>query len=191
METRSKGGAVAGANDEPKSDADDFEVMWRAVQPRLRAVLARHRVPYQDAPDLVHDVFMQYWRKRHLVAAPEKWLPCALELTCRMFWRTRGRSITVAVDGAILELMSSHDAPKQERMVIRRELTRLIQTLKKRCREILTLRYLGFDRQEIAAATHYKVSGIDKVAKRCENDLAEKFRLAAAGLSGGAGRRQP
>lgn len=172
------------------TEHDSFESMWASAQPRMRAVLARYRIPYADAKDLIQDVFMQYWKKRQLIATPERWLPCALELTCRMYWRTRGRSITIAVDDAILGLMSKNDGPKQERTVIRRELKHLIGTLKKKCREVLTLRYLGFDRHEVAAKTKYAISGIDKIAKRCEAELAEKFRVAAAGLSGAAGRRQ-
>lgn len=159
-----------------------FDALWPEVKPKLYGVLARYGIPPEDAEDLIQTVIVQYWEKRHIVREPLKWIPAALHNICKMHWRTRGRSRVIFVDQPLLEVLAEEETPEQESKVARRELSTLISRLKERCRKILKMRYLGYDRHEIAGETGYKLSGIDKVSKRCIDELSHKFRVAASGL---------
>lgn len=149
----------------------------------LGRILARFRVPPEDADDLVQDVLVHYLHKRRQVRDPERWLKGALRKQCQMYWRSRRRRITVAVDETLLELVAERRGPRQEQRLLRRNLSRLIDSLQWRCREMLRLRYhLGYDRKEIAVAMGYKRSSIDKIARRCLDALASRLIAASHGL---------
>jgi len=162
-----------------------FEEMWKGVLPKLKAVLARHGIPATDGEDLVQKAVEQYLRKRDQVRSPERWLPVALTNICRMYWRTHSRRLTLAVDQPLLEVLADPLAPAQERAVLRAELRKMLAGIKQRCRSILALRYLGYDRHEIAGETGYKVSSIDKLTRRCIDELTRRFQKAAGRLWGG------
>lgn len=161
---------------------DDREVqrLLDALRPKLGGILASFRIPPQDADDLLQNVLLQYVKKRSHIRAPEVWLPGALRNECRMYWRTRGRSFTTAVDAAILDTVCEDTGvPPQERTVMRRTLGRWIGELHTRCRSILHLRYhLGYETREVAEETGYSPSSIDKVTRRCLEALGRKMAAA-------------
>lgn len=164
---------------------DDFEALLRRVRPRLLQVLARFRIPFADAEDQIQEVLVQYLRKRGSIREPERWLPVALRLQCLMYIRGRRRSRVVAVDEAILDVLSDPMLPSQDRDVLFEYVRETVETLDWRCREILRLRYFeGHDNREIAEEMGYQVSSIDKTAKRCVDKLAKKLGLGRRG--GGA-----
>lgn len=155
------------------------------LRPSFAAILARFGVPPQDAEDRVQDALLGYLAKRRHILNPQAWLRGALKNECRMYWRSRGRSITVAVDQALLDVVADASGPEQERAVLRRNLKRWISKLDYRCREILRLRYsLGYEPREVAEEMGYKPGSIDKITRRCLEALAKKASALAA-------RRQP
>jgi RNA polymerase sigma factor (sigma-70 family) len=143
---------------------------------RHSAILRRWSIPPQDAEDLVQKAFMDFIQKRRRIANPRAWLHGALTNECRMYWRTRRRSRTVAVDTALLEVVAEEtEMPAQERAVLRRNLKTWISKLDYRCRQLLKLRYkLGLEPREVAEATGYQPSSVDKVTRRCLESLARK-----------------
>ena len=159
---------------------EGLERLLDEMAPRLAGVLSAFRIPAEDADDLLQNVLLQYLRKRAQVHDPKTWLPGALRNECRMYWRTRRRSFTTAVDGVLLDLMAEPAAtPAQELRVLRRNLGRFLAQLDWRCREILHLRYhLGHEAREVADEMGYRPSSIDKVTRRCLDALGRK--LAAA-----------
>lgn len=168
----------------PSSENGSIEALLAQLKPKFRRVLARYRIPPQDADDVVQEVLVQYWYKHGSIKTPGHWLMGSLKLQCLMYLRTRRRSRTVAVDEVILDLLADPERPAQERRVLRNEIRRHVESLDKwPCRELLTLRYFrGLDNREIAERMGYKPGSIDTTATRCRDRLIKK--IAAAGLPG-------
>lgn len=172
--------------DEREAPADggeeDLAELLRRIWPRLRKVLSAFHIPPEDADDLVQDTVMQFIRKRTQIHNPEHWFVGALKNESRMYWRTRSRRRTVAVDQAVLDVMAGGAEPEAERATERRGLARWIATLPRNCRELLRLRYgLGLDDDEVAAETGYRPSSVDKVTRRCVQALSKKMAAADLG----------
>lgn len=159
----------------------DLPGLLGELRPRLKAILSSFRIPPEDGEDLLQNVCLQYLRKRDRIRSPELWFPGAVRNECRMFLRTRSRRITVAVDDTLLDVMNDEEsaAPPQERAVLRRNLSRWIAQLDRRCRSLLRLRYhLGHETREVAEATGYRPSSVDKVTRRCLDALGRKVIAA-------------
>lgn len=153
--------------------------LLREQKPKLMAILSRFRIPPADAEDLLQNALYQFVHKRKQIRSPGAWLRGAVRNECRMYWRSRSRSFTVAVDTAVLDAIAEGSRPKQELAVLRRNLDRWISELDQRCQSILHLRYhLGYKPREVAEKTGYAPSSIDKVTRRCLDALGRK--LAAA-----------
>jgi len=171
-------GVERGADVQREADDRELERILRTLRPKLGAILASFRIPPQDADDLLNIVLLQYVHKRLQIRTPETWLPGALRNECRMFWRTRGRSFTTAVDTALLDTMNPEqggEAP-QERAVMRHTLRRWVSSLSERCRSILHLRYyLGYETREVAEELGYSPASVDKVTRRCLDALGRKL----------------
>ena len=162
-------------------DGRELEGILRALRPRLGAMLASFRIPPQDADDLLQNVLLQFHCKRSQIRTPDAWIPCALRLECRMYWRTRSRSFTTAMDAAVLDTVAGEEpaAPPQEGAVMRHTLGRWIGQLQDRCRSILRLRYhLGYETREVAEEMGYSPASIDKVTRRCLDALGRKMAAA-------------
>lgn len=156
--------------------------LLRRLDPSFAKILASFRIPVADGEDLVQNVAIQFLRKQRQVRTPESWLRGAMRNECRMYWRTRSRRRTVAVEESILELIAGPDPADPEQTAIRQGLFRFIDTLENSCRSLLRMRFkLGMDVHETAKRTPYKLSSIDKTIKRCVDKLTRK--IAAAGLS--------
>lgn len=165
------------------SETDKTLAEWlEELRPRLSAILGSFRIPPEDGEDLVQNVCLQYLRKRDGIRDPGYWIPGALRNECLMFLRTKSRRFTVAVDGALLDLMggdATPDTPPQEQALLRRNLSRWIAQLDWRCRSILRLRYhLGHETREVAEAMGYRPSSVDKVTRRCLDALGRKVVAA-------------
>ena len=121
------------------------------LRPRMRAILGRYRIPFQDAEDLLQDAFVLLIRKENELRDPEAYLLTTLQFRCRMYWRNqlRQRHETVATD--LLEDLAGPQAPSQEGAVLRHDLGRLLADLPPRPRHLIHLRYgLGYTAREVA-----------------------------------------
>lgn len=166
-------------DDPPGEDHHDLSALLKEQKPKLAAILSRFRIPPADAEDLLQNALYQFLRKRRQIRSPAAWLRGAVRNECRMYWRSRSRSFTVAVDQSLLDVVSEGTRPQQEQAVLRRNLERWLSELDRRCRSILHLRYhLGYEPREVAEKTGYAPSSIDKVTRRCLDVLGRK--LAAA-----------
>jgi RNA polymerase sigma-70 factor (ECF subfamily) len=164
-----------------KAALDD---LLRAVQPKLTQILARYRIPAQDADDVLQEAFLTLIHKQDVVRSPEAWLVVTLRNRCLIYWRRKRKHLFQAVDTAILELLSGAAAPGQRKADLRYDLDRLISRLPSRCRSLLRLRYgLGCSSCEVAERMGYRQSSIRKVTSRCLSALTRE--LVAAGISPG------
>jgi RNA polymerase sigma factor (sigma-70 family) len=169
----------------PNDPGQELRELMDRERSAFGAILSSWRIPPQDAEDLAQMVFLQFVRKRRTIENPGSWARGALRNECRMYWRTRRRSLTVAVDTALLDVAADESMPAQERAVARRHLETWISKLDYRCRRLLALRYkLGLEPREVAEETGYKPSSVDKVTRRCLDALSNKAKSVLRSLRG-------
>lgn len=169
----------------PNDPGDELRELMDRERSSFGAILSSSRIPPHEAEDLVQNVLIQFVRKRSQIENPSPWLKGALRNECRMYWRTKRRSLTVAVDTTMLDVAGDESMPAQERAVARRNLETWISKLDYRCRELLRLRYkLGLQPSEVAAETGYKPSSVDKVTRRCLDALSRKAKSVLRSVRG-------
>lgn len=161
---------------------DSFDDFLRRMEPRLKRLLGRYRIPVDDAEDVLHEAMLALLYRWDRVRDPESWLAGTLKRHCLMYWRKKRRQVDVAVDSTLLEWFSQPVAPSQERTDMLCDLDTLLERLPTRCRSLLRLRFLrGFEPIEIAVRLGYSPSSIGKITHRCLAALSRE--LLAAGLT--------
>ncbi|MFQ5350204.1 MAG: RNA polymerase sigma factor [Thermoanaerobaculia bacterium] len=157
------------------------------LRPRLRGLFAFHRIPPEDAEDILQQTLLAYLYRHESVQDFDKWLLGAVRKRCLMYWRGRRRRFYTAIDAAILDELAEQGVTKQDQADFQRDLSRVVGRLSGRCRELLQLRFgLGYDPPEAARRLGYQPSGIYKTLERCLAALAAG--MTRAGLMP---RREP
>ncbi len=155
--------------------------MLERLQPRVRGVFARFKIPHQDAEDLLQQALLTYLHKKDTIKDTERWLLGTLRNRCLMYWRGRRRRLYRTVDTAILESVAEPRPPAQEIGDVYRDLEQVINRLPDHCRTLLRLRYrLGCEAPEAAERLGYSRKSIYKVMERCFARLTRN--LVDAGL---------
>jgi RNA polymerase sigma factor (sigma-70 family) len=161
-----------------ESSLDEF---LDRVQPRLKILFARHRIPAQDTEDILQQTLLALVYQWDNVRDPEAWLFGTVRNKCRLYWRDRRRKLYEAVDAAVLEWMAEPQAPEQEREDLWHDFETLVGQLPERCRNVLRMRYgLGYEPPEIADQLGYSRTSISKVTTRCLAALTHQ--LVGSGL---------
>ncbi|HEX2465494.1 MAG TPA: sigma-70 family RNA polymerase sigma factor [Thermoanaerobaculia bacterium] len=134
-----------------------------------RLYLRRHRLPPEDADDILQQTLLVFLIKQDEIYNPEAWLRGALRKRCLFYWRRRRKSLFTAVDASILEALAAPSAPDQTANDdVKRDLGRALESIPPRCRALLQLRYArDCDPQEAAAQLGYRPSGAYKIFERC------------------------
>jgi RNA polymerase sigma-70 factor (ECF subfamily) len=167
----------------PRSEAFVLEEILGRIEPKLKRILFRHRIPAQDADDLLQETFLIMVSKAESIRNPEAWILATLTNRCIIYWRRHRSRLWDQVDTAILELLADAEAPPQEREELRYDLDAMLSELPDRCRSLLRLRYgLGCSAAETAERMGYQASSIRKVTHRCLATLTQ--RLLGAGFHG-------
>lgn len=168
------------ALDHPKVEAS-LEGFLRKVQPRLKTLFARYRIPAQDTEDILQQALLALVYQRSSIRDPEAWLVGTIRNKCLLYWREHRRKLYEAVDAAVLEFMAEPMAPAQEGADLRRDLDSLLERLPERCRSLLALRYRqGYEPPELAERLGYSQSSISKTTTRCLAALTR--HLVTAGI---------
>ncbi|MEM7480329.1 MAG: sigma-70 family RNA polymerase sigma factor [Acidobacteriota bacterium] len=145
-----------------------LEDFLQEVQPKLKAIFARHRIPPQDTEDILQQTLLALVYQWEKVRDPEAWLIGTLRNKCLLYWRERRRRLYQAVDAVVLEWMAEPEPPAQERKDLWRDLEACLEQLPERCQSLLRLRYgLGYEPPEVAAELGYSPLSINKVTNRC------------------------
>jgi len=153
--------------DEPQDPVSVGE-LFEQLQPKLKRVFGRFRVPPEDAEDILQQSFLDLVYKKDQIYNPEAWVVATVRNRCIVYWRKRRRQIWDAVDSAMLELLAQPEAPGQKEVALRRDLEKVLAKLPQRCRNVLVLRYgLGHRSKEVAELLGYQPSSIRKVTSRC------------------------
>jgi len=176
----------------PESTENDapFEELLKAVEPKLKRLLAAFQIPKEDAEDVLQTGFLALLYQWKQVRDPECWLFGTIKRQCLMYWRTQRRKVYTAVEPALLEILCEPVGSSQERCDLRCDLERLIARLPLRYRSVLRLRFqLGYGPEETARELGYRESSIGKITKRSLDALARE--LFASGLSEGLTHPKP
>jgi RNA polymerase sigma factor (sigma-70 family) len=153
-----------------------LEDLLEKMQPRMKRILSRYRIPAQDAEDLLQETFLIMVSKWGAIHNPEAWLLGTLANRCIIYWRKYRSRLWDLVDTTILELLAEAEAPAQEKSELRVDLDSLISELPERCRSVLRLRYgLGCSTAEAAERMGYCKSSIRKVTRRCLSALTTQL----------------
>ncbi len=116
---------------------ESLERFFSRVQPALRATLARHSIPAEEAETLLKDVLLTLVYKRDSISSPERWLLQTVRHRCLTFWRRRRWQLYNKLDSALLE--SNADGPRAS--PLSKELDSIVGTLPLQCKGLLRDRY--------------------------------------------------
>jgi RNA polymerase sigma factor (sigma-70 family) len=137
------------------------------MQKVLLPILIRYGIPRDDMEDLLQQCFLRYLVKREEIENPTAWLVVTLRNRCSTYWRDRRRQRLETRESEELEWLAGAQPPEQERVDLRRDLSRSIRVLSPRHRELLRLRYtLGYETEEIARSLAYTPASVRKLACR-------------------------
>lgn len=154
------------SSDTTVDSAEEREFLQR-MQKNLQPILLRYGIPPEDTEDLLQQCFLRYLMKREEIENPTAWMIVTLRNRCSTYWRDRRRQRLETREAEELEWLAGAQAPEQERVDLRRDLSRSIRVLSPRHRELLRLRYtLGYETDEIARSLSYTPASVRKLACR-------------------------
>ena len=90
-----------------------LEEVLERMQPRLKRILFRYRIPAQDAEDILQETFLIMVAKWGSIRNPDSWLLATLANRCVIYWRKYRSRLWDLVDTTILELLAESEAPVQ------------------------------------------------------------------------------
>ena len=139
------------------------------LEKSARIYLRRHRLPPEDADDILQQTLLTYLYKHDEIYNPEAWMRGALRKRCQFYWRRRQKTLLRTVDTSMLEALAAPRDPAQdEASEVNHRLGRALETIPPRCRRLLELRYQqDCDPQDAAVQLGYRPSGAYKIFERC------------------------
>lgn len=154
-------------NQVQKSTETLDELLLR-LRPRFRQVLARFRIPAQDAEDILQEALVAAVHKWEEIQDPEAWLMVTLRNRCLIYWRRQRDNVFSNVDQTLLELLVKPQEPPQERAELHWDLETLLEEVPERCRRLLRMRYgLGLSSAETANRIGLRADSARKATQRC------------------------
>lgn len=157
-----------GAFQKPRVEGAFDDATVGRLESEGRIYLRRHRLPPEDADDILQQTLLIFLIKHEEIHNPEAWLRGALRKRCQFYWRRRQRDLLTLVDATILDLLAPPADPAADTEDVQRDLGRALDSIPTRCRQLLKLRY-GQDcnPQEAAVQLGYRPSGAYKIFERC------------------------
>jgi RNA polymerase sigma factor (sigma-70 family) len=155
---------------------DELATVLENLEPEVRRVLVRFRVPPQDAEDLLQDTLLIFLTKRSSITSPGAWILSALKNRCLVYWRARRRRLFETIDETLLEEIAGPGPDAHGRSDLARDLSGALSHLPDRCRSVLRLRYgLECDSGEIASRLGYQAGTVRQVTLRCLSALSRRL----------------
>lgn len=156
---------------------ESVESLIDRLQPKLKRVLGRYRIPLEDAEDILQQSFLDFVYKRPTIYNPDAWLLATVRYRSILFWRKRRQQLHQAMDTSVLEGMAKPEPPGQGRVALRHDLERAMSDLPARSRSLLKLRYgLGLKPAEVADELGYQPSSVRKLTSRCLDRLQRRLQ---------------
>lgn len=158
---------------------DDLLMALELAQPQIERILSAHRIPAEDAEDLLHDALTRYLDSSEPISEPVGWLVATVKYASLMYWRKRRRRVVEQLDDAIAENLVANDCPLEARLGLSADLARHLERVGAKCRRLLRLRYgLGFDPNELADELGYRLDSVHRVTRRCLDSMADRMSRA-------------
>ena len=162
---------------------EPLESLAQRLEPRLKQIVNRYRVPAQDAEDILQTALIATLRNWSMLADPEGWLIRTVINQCLMYHRSRRRRPEESLDEGT-ELLPVPSP--EERIADREEVERRLAKLPLQCQQLFRLRFIyGFNAKEVAELMGSKVSSVYNTTHRCTKML----KSTRDQLSRGAGRK--
>lgn len=156
--------------------------MFENFRGQARQLLARFRIPAQDADDLLQDTLLVFLNNGPDVDNAERWLQGALKNRCLVYWRERRRRFFKTMDSVLLEALTEPTPPCQEHQVFLEEVLDHLEGLSAPCSALLKLRYRSdYKPAQLADRLGYSRSGIYKILDRCVAALSRRLLVARRG----------
>jgi RNA polymerase sigma factor (sigma-70 family) len=137
----------------PPEETESLTALLERLRPRLRKILKWHRIPPEEAEDLVHDTLVAALQEWPRIEFKEPWIASVLHRKCIGFHRRqRARHERVmAVDPESLDKIEAGEPPPQAASEQAMDVRALLSRLPRRSRRALWLRYgLGLSPEEVA-----------------------------------------
>jgi DNA-directed RNA polymerase specialized sigma24 family protein len=122
------------------------------LQPKMARILARYRIPVDEAEIIVEELVSTLLLKRELISQPERWLLTSLQNRCLLYWRNQRERLCRSLDAGLLSVFAGEDVPAAEKESVRSRLGALTDRLSPTCRERIAQRY-GLAPARLIAAT--------------------------------------
>jgi RNA polymerase sigma factor (sigma-70 family) len=156
---------------QPKTARPELEELIGRTRGRLKGVLAFHRIPPQDAEDLLQEVFLALVRRWGeepcTIRDPENWLTGVAYRMCRQYFVRCGRQPLELMEEWKLALVAGTLDPPQFASDRQREVGKRLARLESHAAERVWL-YVGLDfsRAEVAARTGCRRTSVSKMVDR-------------------------
>lgn len=160
---------------------DEIADTLEHARPRLKEILRRHRIPAEDAEDLLQETFVITLTKWYEIQNKEAWLAATLRNRCLMYWRARRSPHALELtELAELELLSPPREPTQLQFHHARQVKKLLALLPPRQRLAVVLR-CGLEMSPLEVSEHlgYHPASVRKMVRRA----LLRLRRAAEGES--------
>jgi RNA polymerase sigma factor (sigma-70 family) len=159
---------------------DVLPALYARLRGRLGRLLYRHRIPPEDAEDLVQTTLMLAVAKWHAIREPEAWLLGTLHKRCIVYWRARvpQREHMRQLEELDLERAVESDQNRRDWLA---DLDRVWHHLSPKQQTLLTLRFReGLTSGEAAGAVGLAASSERKTTLRALARLREALSAARA-----------
>jgi RNA polymerase sigma factor (sigma-70 family) len=157
---------------------DALPALYARLRGRLDLVLYRHRIPLEDAEDLVQTALLLAVARWNEIREPERWLPGTLHNLCILYWRARKRQWerTRQLEELDLELGAE---PDQNRRDCLADLRKVWHHLSPTQRTLLTLQFdEGLSPREAAGIAGLAWSSVRKITHRAFERLRAALSTA-------------
>ena len=146
-----------------------FDDVVVGLEKSARTYLRRHRLPPEDADDILQQTLLIYLYKHDEIYNPEAWMRGALRKRCQYYWRRRQKALVRTVDASMLAALADPGgAGCEDEIEVSQLLGRALDGIPPRCRRLLELRYReDCNPQDAAARLGYRPSGAYKIFERC------------------------
>jgi RNA polymerase sigma factor (sigma-70 family) len=164
-------------------DPAQLEEVFLKVRHKLKAILAFHRIPPEDAEDIIQEAIVVTILRWDSIVDLESWLFGALRIRFSLYRRSKQllRRYMETVSPQVLDAIVESELPPQERDDMLREIHRASFRLGHQHQAILRLRYrLGYSVAEIAERLGYRPSSVRKLAARAITRIRHRLDLAPA-----------
>lgn len=167
-------------------DSDWLLELLPMLRRRASWLARQHRIPAEDADDVVQQALLALVVKYDEIRSPEAWLLGTVRNKCRRYWRLRRARPVDCLEPEALEEVMPVTGPAQDRDALRHDLERLLEAVPGRCREILRYRYaLGMRATEIGEMLGCPASTVRQISTRCLRGLRRALASAPVGGKGG------